>query len=93
MMGICWLLSENRHEIPWRTVLTGLGMQFLLAVLLIKLPFTQTLFTAMNQVVLVLDQAATAGTTFVFGYLGGGEPPFTRQILLIFLFSPSKRCL
>lgn len=77
MMGICWLLSENRHEIPWRTVLTGLGMQFLLAVLLIKLPFTQTLFTAMNQVVLVLDQAATAGTTFVFGYLGGGEPPFT----------------
>ncbi len=76
MVGICWLLSENRHAIPWRTVLTGLGMQFLLAVILIKLPFTQSVFTALNQIVLVLDQATTAGTSFVFGYLGGGEPPF-----------------
>jgi CNT family concentrative nucleoside transporter len=58
-------------------VLNGLGLQFLLALILIKLPITQSLFTGLNQVVLVLDQATTAGTSFVFGYLGGDKPPFT----------------
>jgi CNT family concentrative nucleoside transporter len=77
IVGITWLLSENRRQIPWRTVLIGFGLQFLLALLLIKLPFTQSIFTGLNQIVLVLDQATTAGTSFVFGYLGGGESPFT----------------
>lgn len=76
IVGLTWLLSENRQQIPWRTVMIGFLLQFLLAVLLIKLPFTQTIFTALNQIVLVLDQATTSGTSFVFGYLGGGEAPF-----------------
>ena len=76
IVGITWLLSENRPQIPWRTVLIGFAMQFLLAVLLIKLPFTQSIFTGLNQLVLVLDQATAIGTSFVFGYLGGGDTPF-----------------
>jgi len=76
IVGITWLLSENRAQIPWRTVLIGFAMQFLLAVLLIKLPFTQSIFTDLNQLVLVLDQATATGTSFVFGYLGGGDTPF-----------------
>ena len=76
IVGITWLLSENRPQIPWRTVLIGFAMQFLLALLLIKLPFTQSIFTGLNQLVLVLDQATTTGTSFVFGYLGGGDTPF-----------------
>jgi len=76
IVGITWLLSENRPQIPWRTVLIGFAMQFLLAVLLIKLPFTQSIFTGLNQLVLVLDQATATGTSFVFGYLGGGDTPF-----------------
>ena len=76
IVGITWLLSENRPQIPWRTVLIGFAMQFLLAVLLIKLPFTQSIFTGLNQLVLVLDHATTTGTSFVFGYLGGGDTPF-----------------
>ena len=76
IVGVTWLLSENRAQIPWRTVLIGFAMQFLLAVLLIKLPFTQSIFTDLNQLVLVLDQATATGTSFVFGYLGGGDTPF-----------------
>jgi CNT family concentrative nucleoside transporter len=57
-------------------VLIGFAMQFLLALLLIKLPITQSIFTGLNQLVLVLDQATTTGTSFVFGYLGGGDTPF-----------------
>jgi CNT family concentrative nucleoside transporter len=76
IVGITWVLSENRQQIPWRTVFIGFGLQFLLALLLIKLPFTQSIFTGLNQLVLVLDRATTTGTSLVFGYLGGGETPF-----------------
>jgi len=76
MLGIATLLSENRARIPWRTVVIGVSLQLLLAVVLIKLPFSQSLFAGLNRVVLVLDQATTAGTSFVFGYLGGAALPF-----------------
>lgn len=76
ILGLTWLLSENRQQIPWRTVVIGFGLQFLLAIVLVKLPFTQSIFTGLNKIVLILDQATTAGTSFVFGYLGGGEAPF-----------------
>lgn len=70
-------LSENRRLIPWKTVLIGLGLQLLLALLFLKVPYTQSIFAGLNQAVLLLDKATTAGTTFLFGYLGGGEFPFT----------------
>jgi len=76
LIGIATLLSEDRARIPWRTVLIGVSLQLLLAVLLIKLPFSQSLFAGLNQLVLALDKATTAGTSFVFGYLGGDDFPF-----------------
>jgi CNT family concentrative nucleoside transporter len=76
IVGVAALLSENRRRIPWRTVLTGFVLQLILALLLIKLPISQALFVGLNQLVLVLDQATTAGTSFVFGYLGGDSFPF-----------------
>jgi len=76
MLGIAILLSEDRRRIAWRTVLVGLSLQLVLALVLVKLPVSQSLFTALNQVVLVLDKATTAGTSFVFGYLGGDAFPF-----------------
>jgi CNT family concentrative nucleoside transporter len=76
IVGIAALLSENRRRIPWRTVLTGFVLQLIFAFLLIKLPISQALFVGLNQLVLVLDQATTAGTSFVFGYLGGDSFPF-----------------
>lgn len=76
MLGIAILLSEDRRRIAWRTVLVGLSVQLVLALVLVKLPVSQSLFTGLNQVVLVLDKATTAGTSFVFGYLGGDAFPF-----------------
>ena len=76
IVGIAVLLSEDRRLIPWRTVLIGFSLQLLLALLLIKLPYTQAIFAILNEIVLVLDKATTAGTSFVFGYLGGDSFPF-----------------
>jgi CNT family concentrative nucleoside transporter len=72
---IAVLFSEDRRRIPWRMVLIGLALQLVLAVLLLELPLSRSVFAALNQVVLVLGEATEAGTSFVFGYLGGGEFP------------------
>ncbi len=76
---LAWMLSEQRHNIRWRPVVTGLLLQFVLAFLLLKLPGSRALFLVLNEVVLALDRATTAGTSMVFGYLGGGPLPFTES--------------
>jgi CNT family concentrative nucleoside transporter len=74
---LAWLVSEGRKRVPWRTVLAGLALQFVMAVALLKLPFFKHSFLALNDAMLALERATRAGTSFVFGYLGGAELPFT----------------
>ncbi|MGB5833475.1 MAG: nucleoside transporter C-terminal domain-containing protein [Thiohalocapsa sp.] len=76
LLSVAWLFSEDRRHIPARLVLGGLALQFVLALLLLKLPAAQALFIAINGAVLVLQQATEAGTSFVFGHLGGGQTPY-----------------
>jgi CNT family concentrative nucleoside transporter len=88
-----WLLSENRSALSWRPIVVGLLMQFFLAVLLLKLPLSHELFVMLNQIVLALEEATRTGTSLVFGYLGGGQPPFAetapgRSFILAFRALP-----
>jgi CNT family concentrative nucleoside transporter len=76
LVGIGWLISEDRGAIRWRVPLIGLVLQFLIALLMLKLPQSQLLFAALNDGVLALQAATEAGTSFVFGYLGGDTLPF-----------------
>jgi CNT family concentrative nucleoside transporter len=76
LVGIAWLLSENRRAVDRRLVIAGIGLQLLLALALLQLPPVKLAFVALNDAVLALQRATEAGTAFVFGYLGGGEPPF-----------------
>ncbi|MFZ0426578.1 MAG: nucleoside transporter C-terminal domain-containing protein [Acidobacteriota bacterium] len=76
ILAIAWLSSEHRRKINWRLVSTGLALQALIALLLLKVPLSQRVFLMLNRVIMALDASTQAGTSFVFGYLGGGEPPF-----------------
>ncbi|MGB5733034.1 MAG: nucleoside transporter C-terminal domain-containing protein [Thiohalocapsa sp.] len=76
LLGFAWLLSEDRRHVSPRLVFGGLGLQILLALLLLKLPPAQALFAAINEAVLAVQAATEAGTSFVFGHLGGGQAPF-----------------
>ncbi len=71
-----WLLSENRRAVRPRLIVAGLGLQFLLALALLKLPPVKTVFLSLNGLVLAVQQATQAGTELVFGYLGGAAAPF-----------------
>ncbi|WP_285907141.1 NupC/NupG family nucleoside CNT transporter [Pseudodesulfovibrio pelocollis] len=76
LMALAWLLSEHRRRLDWRLVLAGVGLQLGVAFVLIKVPVINDAFLAANVLVEVLEQATAAGTTFAFGYLGGGPLPF-----------------
>ena len=72
----CWLISENRRA-PWiKTAVAGLSMQFILAALFLKVPIFKQVFFWLNSAVDALTAATRAGTSFVFGYIGGGPLPF-----------------
>jgi len=76
LTAIAWLFSENRRAVRWRIPVVGIGLQFLVAALMLWLPQARYLFNALNDGVLALQSATEAGTSFVFGYLGGGPLPF-----------------
>ena len=76
LLLFAWALSENRWRIPLRLVITGLALQWALALLFTKLPGAAEGFLLLNHGVEALQRATDAGTSFVFGYLGGGPLPF-----------------
>jgi concentrative nucleoside transporter, CNT family len=76
---IAWSMSENRRSVAWRTVLPGMVLTIVLAALFLKVPFIADLFRALNDMVGALERATAAGTSFVFGFLGGGALPFDEK--------------
>ena len=91
--ALAWCLSTARRAIRWRQVAGGLALQALLAAVLLHASGTRGAFDAMNRAVAALQDSTAAGTRFVFGYLGGGEPPFevsapARQFVLAFQSLP-----
>ncbi len=78
-VAIAWSLSEDRHAVVWRTVVAGIALQIVLAVLLLKLPVSRVVFQWLGAGVGVLQDATQAGTSFVFGYIGGGALPFKAE--------------
>ena len=77
---LAWLFSEHRKQISIRTLITGLGLQAGLALLLLKFPGSQDVFLWLNRAVQALEESTRAGTGFVFGYLGGARLPFDEKI-------------
>ncbi len=76
LLAIAWVLSENRRAVSLRQAAIGLAVTFLTAVALTKLPLVAHAFGAINDAVGTVSAASRAGSSFVFGYLGGGTPPF-----------------
>ncbi len=76
LVALAWAASEARRRVPWRAVAAGLALEVVLAVVCLKLPGVKNAFMALNDALLVLEKATQAGTSLVFGYLGGGPTPF-----------------
>lgn len=76
LLGIAWLLCKDKSTIQWRTVVSGVLLQWVLALLILKLPAAQSVFASINLLMLAIEQATREGTSLVFGYLGGAASPY-----------------
>ena len=78
-IALAWLLSENRRRVSVRLVVKGLLLTFAAGLVLVYVPFSRDVFALLNRMVLALQEATHAGTSFVFGYVGGGPLPFAES--------------
>jgi CNT family concentrative nucleoside transporter len=69
IIGIAYLMSNNKKAINWRLVITGLIIQFSLAIFVLKIPFGQKLFGYIGIFVEKILKYALEGGSFVFGSL------------------------
>lgn len=76
LLGLAWLCGEHRNKVSLRKAAIGLTVTVATAVILLKLPIVTRAFGAINDAVSTISAASRAGTSFVFGYLGGGALPF-----------------
>jgi concentrative nucleoside transporter, CNT family len=88
MIGIAWLLSNNRRAINWRTVFMGTALQFLFALLILKTPWGRAFFLWLNDAVTVFLNFSDAGAKFLFGE-GFAEHLFAFKVLPTIIFFSS----
>jgi CNT family concentrative nucleoside transporter len=80
LMAVAWVISEDRRAVAWKQAAIGLLVTFATAVILLKAPGVTRGFAAINDAVGAIAAATRAGTSFVFGYLGGGQLPYELKV-------------
>lgn len=72
-----WGLSEDRSARPgWRWIGGALLLQFAIALVVTRVPLVWTLVGYANEAVFAIERATLAGSSYMFGYLGGAPLPF-----------------
>lgn len=66
LLGIAYLLSNNRKEIKPRTILWGIGLQLLFAIIILKIPFVKSQFSNIDGIFKKLISFSDAGSDFLF---------------------------
>jgi len=66
LLGIAYLLSNNRKLINLNIIAWGLGLQISFAFIILKTPLGKTLFSYLNVIIIKLISFADAGSDFLF---------------------------
>jgi len=85
MLGIAWLLSENRKRIHVRLIVTGTLFQLVFALLILKTTPGRIFFNALERFVNGVIACGKDGSTFLFGE-GFGEHYFAFSVLPLIVF-------
>ena len=72
-LGLAAACSDNLAKVNWRTIGTGLGLQFLLAILILKVELVYSGFEVVGAMVSKFLDFANQGSEFVFGPLAKYE--------------------
>ena len=87
MMGLAFAFSTNRRAIRVKTVAWGLGLQFFLAIFVLRVPAGEWLFAKAGYWAKHLLDFSYYGSTFVFGELG--KPQSSLGLIFAFQVLPT----
>ncbi len=69
LLLVCYLLSNNRKKIDWKLVVTGLALQIVFALLVLKVEFIAQFFDWISDKVVKFLNFSEKGAEFLFGGL------------------------
>ncbi len=77
ILGLAWLMSEDRRAIPRARWIGGaLLLQLAIALIVLRVPPIWSVIGLANEAVAAIERASRVGSSFMFGYLGGAPLPF-----------------
>ena len=79
LAGLAWALGGFRRGVKPRVIVAGIVLQLVLAAVLLNVPPVRATFFLLGDAVDALATATRAGTSLVFGYLGGGPLPYAEN--------------
>jgi CNT family concentrative nucleoside transporter len=79
LMGIAWLLSDNKRRFPWRVAGFGVGLQFVFALFILRTGVGLRVFNGAREAIVKLLGFTDAGASFLFGNLYRGAYPVDGQ--------------
>lgn len=91
-LGLAFLLSTDRKKINWRTVLSGVGLQVFLGLIILKTDMGQQFFQGAKNVFTGILSYTNSGAEFIFGSLMDGKKHgfiFFTMVLPTIIFTSS----
>lgn len=76
LLGICYLVSKDRKGIDWKLVISGMALQIMLAVLMLKVGPVREVFRWIVDFFLAIIKSSEASSAFMFGDLANKSKPF-----------------
>ncbi len=92
ILGLAWLISNNKKRINYRLVVSGILLQITIALLILKVPIVKSFFQKIGSIITHIEAFAKEGAAFVYGGLmadnrAGGSIPYGTPGVFIFGFS------
>ncbi len=73
LVALCYGLSNDRKHINWRLVFGGIGLQVVIAFLVMKVEWVEKSFNAVSKLFVRVLQYSNVGSRFIFGDLVDSE--------------------
>lgn len=86
LVAIAYAFSSNRKAVSWKVVGIGLGMQLILAIGVLYVPFVGAIFDAVGKFFILIMDFTKEGTNFLFRSFGKGEiesPLITFAVMIL----------
>jgi CNT family concentrative nucleoside transporter len=74
ILAIAYLFSNNKKRINYRLVFSGLGLQLVIGILVLKIPAVTSFFQTLGKAMGKIEQFSRQGAAFVYGGVGAMSP-------------------